>query len=1014
MGNNLFDDKKKKDKNNNDFKIENQIEQDKGFINKKDEANLELKYELERLRKEMEEKNKKEKEQLKKEMEEKNKKEKDQLKKEMEEKNKKEKDQLKKDLVEEINEKLKIQRELFNFTNQINFKKTTEENILDSKDSTKQKSDKKPDYEIIKENIKNIELISNSTTRSSKIRKIENIRSINKRANEEKDNEDIQKFEKKINYISKEIYKDSLYIIINDLEESFNEFESIKSINDKIKEKKDKIKEIIFKEFYDNYQINTNQLMDIINYLRENQNLLYEKRLYNKIIYLINLIEDLKDEIYMEGEKKNLEKTEVNYIKIGSKGLKEIVKIEKNLQEEIDDFTNRPTILIFNFLRLNQSKKFYEKINILGEEHRIDPGQTDMKIELHDLISYNGFESQTNIELLDKNNINSKKLLIDVILYKENYYELFLDITDEEKEKETYSVEIVYVSNNIELLPKEVKISEKTLTIKESLLNMKRIVLLNLRKIELTNYLCSFPYFDTKKKEIIEINLNSSNEPSTNLFINIIIDKEGIKGAEADITIFPVVHKIPNEFSEEDINIINYCYKNLSEINSNFLLDTKQILILLSKIGKDNEDKLMKILDKFICMPFYIIYKDKKPDKRNIETIEKCCILKLLFHNYKIKDYELISQKVKFFIQKKKEYENIEDNKVKMFAMIDTSKYLLTIEKREEFNNFSFNLKNMEDLPVDSPFIESEIKFREIITKLKDDSKLRFLFLQLNSGAGKDLLTSKTFYQIKMIPLISIKMHLLKDFSSYFYIYSISSFKDLAYNNPQTNLKGYNELCLKKGHEDISLLQSNLNTVKLLFLKLHENCHSKFSGNYNFEISPQIAFKTNLSKLSIDKALSIGIIGKTLNYKYKKYLSKIPSNEDEDKKDSKDENYTDIIYHYLEDVGDEIEEKYNEKNVGESGAAMEYYLSNNLYCTTGIVMYQGDLNRLLNTDLYTGESLLSLKRIIERKIKILYNQNPELIKRIANYKNYSYNYKNIKKGPGEMLTHSDIGLLINV
>ena len=128
-------------------------------------------------------------------------------------------------MVEEINEKLKIQRELFNFTNQINFKKTTEENILDSKDSTKQKSDKKPDYEIIKENIKNIELISNSTTRSSKIRKIENIRSINKRANEEKDNEDIQKFEKKINYISKEIYKDSFYLIINDLEESFNEFE---------------------------------------------------------------------------------------------------------------------------------------------------------------------------------------------------------------------------------------------------------------------------------------------------------------------------------------------------------------------------------------------------------------------------------------------------------------------------------------------------------------------------------------------------------------------------------------------------------------------------------------------------------------------------------------------------------------------------------------------------------------------------------------------------------------------
>ena len=211
-------------------------------------------------------------------------------------------------MVEETNEKLKIQRELFNFKNQINFKNITEENIQDSKDLTKHKSDEKPDYEIIKENIKNIKLITNSTTRSSKIRKIENIRSINKKANEEKDNEDIKKFEKKINDISKEIYKESLYMILNDLEESFNEFESIKSINDKIKKKKDKIKEIILKEFSDNYQINTNQIMDIINYLKQNQNLLYEKRLYNKVMNFINLIEDLKDEIYMEEEKKNLEK----------------------------------------------------------------------------------------------------------------------------------------------------------------------------------------------------------------------------------------------------------------------------------------------------------------------------------------------------------------------------------------------------------------------------------------------------------------------------------------------------------------------------------------------------------------------------------------------------------------------------------------------------------------------------------------------------------------------------------
>jgi len=571
------------------------------------------------------------------------------------------------------------------------------------------------------------------------------------------------------------------------------------------------------------------------------------------------------------------------------------------------------------------------------------------------------------------------------------------------------------VSNKKELLPKYVEISGKPFYIKESLLNMNRIVILNVTKKKIINYLNNYKYFDNKKRKIIETNLFSSSQPSKNLFINIIIDKKHNKGVEADIIAYPIVQKIPNEFTEDDINTIDFCYNIFCNFNSNtdsnFKLNLEKVQKILSIIGRNNKDKIIKILNKFIFMPFYIIYKDKKPQKRDIETINKCSILKLLFHNYEKVDYELISEKVKFFIQKENEYKNIKDNKVKMFAMIDTFKYLLTIEKKNDFVNFSFNLKKMEDLPAYSPFIESEIKFREIITQLKDDSKLTFLFLQLNSGAGKDLLSSKTFYQIKMIPLVSIKNHLLNDFSSYFYIYNISSFKDLAFTNPQTNLKGYNELCLKKGKEDIALHQSNLNTVKLLFLKLHENCHSKFSANYNFDLSPQFAFKTNLSKLSNDKSLSKGIIGRSLNYKYKKYLSQFSLLNEEE---SEDENYTDIIFHYLEDVGDEIEEKYNEENVGESGAAMEYYLSNNLYCTNGIIMYQGDLNRLLNVNLYTSKSLLLLKRIIERKIKILTNQNPELIKKIANYQNYSSKYKNIKKGPGEMIKHSDVGLLINI
>ena len=56
--------------------------------------------------------------------------------------------------------------------------------------------------------------ISNPTL---KLRKLKEIRAINKEAIKKKENEDIKKLENKIKDMSKEIYKESFYMIINDL-----------------------------------------------------------------------------------------------------------------------------------------------------------------------------------------------------------------------------------------------------------------------------------------------------------------------------------------------------------------------------------------------------------------------------------------------------------------------------------------------------------------------------------------------------------------------------------------------------------------------------------------------------------------------------------------------------------------------------------------------------------------------------------------------------------------------------
>ena len=538
---------------------------------------------------------------------------------------------------------------------------------------------------------------------------------------------------------------------------------------------------------------------------------------------------------------------------------------------------------------------------------------------------------------------------------------------------------------------------------------MKRIVIINISKSEFIKYLEKFQNLNKEKNKKIKKILSSDAKNVTNLFINIII-----KDKEVDLNIFENVQKTPNELTKEDKEIIDSCYKEFCDCKNNNKLDERFLMIYFYKIGAKKE-KLDKIIAKFYSTPFYINYKDKTPDNQYIENIKELCILCLICYKKKNSNSYLpfaIKKKIEYFENKEEEYEKINDKKLKMFAFIDTAKYLLSVEDSST-NNLNYKLVNMEDLPKYSPYIQSEIKYRKIITELKENSKLSFLFLQFNSGAGKDLISLKTFYQIKITPLISIKYQLLKDFNPYFYVFdSDSCYSSLAFNNPQTNNKSFNEYYLKIEKENVALYESDLKTVKLLFMKIHEFSHSIYSGNYKFENSPQFVFKKNLSKFNNDKALSQGIIQNSLKYKYKNYIYKYA---DENKEDSEDEedNYIDIIYNFLEDFGDDIKEQFTESNVGESGAAIEYYMSNNYFCANCIIRYKGDLSKLLNVNLFTGESLLTLKRIIEKKIRVLYKKEPKLINQIFSFQKDYYIYKNIKKGPSELLTYNDIGLLVN-
>ena len=369
-------------------------------------------------------------------------------------------------------------------------------------------------------------------------------------------------------------------------------------------------------------------------------------------------------------------------------------------------------------------------------------------------------------------------------------------------------------------------------------------------------------------------------------------------------------------------------------------------------------------------------------------------------------DKKLVSEKIQFFNNFKKEYKTINDNNKNVYILLNSLKYLINTKDKYDFN---YKLINMNELPENSPYIKAEILFRKIISSLNNNSKISFLLLQLNSGGGKDIISEKTYYKIKMIPLVSIKSHiLLKDFSPFFFTYFSKETNNIAFNDPQTHVKSYNEYYLKRKTENVSLCESKLNTVKILFMKFHENSHSKHSGSYKMILSPQFIYKKNLKELNNDFSIPKGLLSGNLKYKNKSYMEKFKLNSNENEDYINDE-----IFLNEEDEDDEIIGTVTEMKCGESGFAMEYYLSGNYFCSNSIVRFEGNLEMLLDINLYNGESLIELKKIIENIIRIEFNkENCNILTNDALSLNIN-NLKKIKNDPYKMYTYEDFGIEVN-
>ena len=853
---------------------------------------------------------------------------------------------------------------------------------------------------------------------------------LDKQKNKQLDKELDEKFQKeniaKIRNLSKELYEISfdfrlneLKVMKNDLRDiytnlKFFEDEKVEDIENVsiqyLKEMLEKlIKEILNELKLDSKVVTKESYEKIINYFDSQNEKFCDKNLNKKLYKLRNLVEKINDIFYNWKEIKNITNKEIesekNYKKIGKERLENLMKIDERLNNDIIEYKKRSTILIINFFKNSKNNdKSYEQIKICN---KIYDTTKSIKLQYEAQEPCKNFESQEVVELISKQYDKEIQFTININFYQINHYNVFIDI----QENKTSVVDMIYCSKNYQLLPDKINICGNNIEIIDSYNNMKRINFINLCGEELINFIKSnyHEYYESNKKKIIEISEYSD------LFINIIINDK------LDIIILEDIHKNSlNKLEKEDITILNDCFNALFDDNTNINFEKlKSNIVLYLKNESNNIYKIGNILKNMDLIPYYLIYKYKEPSDEDAETIKRIYILKLLFHYYQFNstNFWLIINRIKYFIDKEKEFNQKKDNKQRIFVIANLFKYILRNKKETTFN---YQLINMEDLPEYSPYIQAEINYRKIIGSLNEKSKLSFLFLQLNGGAGKDIITSKTWYKIKMIPFILIQEHLLKDFSPYFFIYSSSNLGNLAFNEPQTHIKSYNEYYYKKKNEKVAFHESELNTVKILFLKFHEYSHSKFSCGDMMISSPEFLYKKNLTILDNNISFPEKIVRGEIKYLYKNFFEKKPESQVNQKllnfqfgifineiNNEDEENYLGEIYHIEEDEEDDF--YYNnplDTSCGESGFAIEYYLANNYFCVNGIINYNGNLSKLLDVNLFIGESLDELRRYIERKIMVAYNRDPKVFVNNLIRLNFIITPKR------QMLTYQDLGILV--
>ena len=406
---------------------------------------------------------------------------------------------------------------------------------------------------------------------------------------------------------------------------------------------------------------------------------------------------------------------------IGQEGFNKIFELEKELKEQIENFKSKKTMIYIEFSLRNEriNENIYDTFKFISS-NREDSIEIGKKISFEYANEQEKYRSEIEeqISLVKDNNIIQNFIII-VKRNHDNYYKIFIDI---EKEEKNYALEIIFYEDDSKDSVDSINIYNKAIKCQEKFPKTKRYNIINI------DYEESFKLYNTYAKDIIDIKKSKEIFAKKNLCFTFLYNENKKIGE-----IFEIIEEKKFKDNEkkilEQLHILikdhlskSYFVKKFNEFYNRYNYKIK------SNDGQQKDRNTLEDLnEKFIAINFSLKYYDKSPTISDFNDVKALCFLNIYIKNNKSDDFGNLmiefNSKTKEIFNKYNKYLQLKD---KIMILLN---YLIVISNSKgDTTNYIFKI--FYELKEESTYIQSELLYRKIISKLTENSNLFFLYLQ--------------------------------------------------------------------------------------------------------------------------------------------------------------------------------------------------------------------------------------------------------------------------------------------